>query len=376
MRRNTLALIAVAVLTALLALGLGAAGTHTSDAAQQETPAAGPTAGTSAYEYMAELSDEIGSRVAGLSSETRAGDRILQWFGELGYTPDTQEFTFTQDGQAHHSRNILAVKPGASGKQIVIGAHYDSVHVGRGAFDNATGVALMMQLADALRNEKTPYTLVFVAFGAEETGLNGSAHYVAEMSEQARADTVLMINFDSVATGDRVYCYSSKDASWPQLALRSLARSQGTFFLTSPGLNADYPYGTTGDWSDHVAFRKAGIPYLYFEATNWLLGEKDGYLNTARDREVWHSNKDTLSYIEQHYPGRLEHQLTDEFAALAAFLTSYEIPADQAAGATAADQAATPQDTAATEDASPAPVTDATREASPPAQQASPSPAP
>ena len=33
----------------------------------------------------------------------------------------------------------------------------------------------MMQLADALRDEKTPYTLVFVAFGAEEVGLKGSA---------------------------------------------------------------------------------------------------------------------------------------------------------------------------------------------------------
>ncbi len=373
MRRNTLALIAVAVLTALLALGLGAAGTHTSGAAQEETPVAGPTAGTSAYEYMAELSDEIGSRVAGLSTEKRAGDRVLQWFSDLGYAPDTQEFAFTQGEDRRHSRNIVAVKPGASGKQIVIGAHYDSVKAGRGAFDNASGVALMMQLADALRDEPTPYTLVFVAFGAEEVGLQGSAHYVAEMSAQARADTVLMINFDSVATGDRLYCYSGKDAAWPQLAFRSVARGLGTYFLTSPGLNNDYPYGTTGDWSDHVAFHKAGIPYLYFEATNWLLGDKDGYLNTVKDREVWHSKKDTLSYIEQRYPGRLEHQLAQEFTALAAFLTEFEVPAatsaspEEDAVEAGAAQEAVP---AATDAASPA-----AQPASPAAQEASPAPA-
>lgn len=215
-----------------------------------------------------------------------------------------------------------------SGKQIVIGAHYDSVRVGRGAFDNATGVALLMQLADALRDEKTPYTLVFVAFGAEETGLKGSTHFVAEMSDQARADTVLMINFDSVATGDRLYCYSSEEAPWPQLALRSMARGLGEHLLTSPGLNAQHAYGTTGDWSDHVAFRKAGIPYLYLESTNWLLGEKDGYLNTAKDREIWHSKKDTLSYIEQRYPGRLERQLGVAFTALGLFLTEYELPVE------------------------------------------------
>ena len=219
MRKTTLAIIAAVILAAVLTLGVAAVSTHTSDAAQEKVPVAGPTAGTSAYEYMAELSDELGSRVAGLSTEVHAGDRILQWFGDLGYTPDTQDFTFTEGGKTRHSRNIVAVKPGVSGKQIVIGAHYDSVATGRGAFDNASGVALMMELADALRDEKTPYTLVFVAFGAEEAGLRGSAHYVAEMSDQARADTVLMINFDSVATGDRLYCYSSKEAAWPQLAL-------------------------------------------------------------------------------------------------------------------------------------------------------------
>jgi len=351
-----------------LALGLGAVSTHTSGAAQEETPVAGPTAGTSAYEYLAELSDEIGSRVAGLSTETRAGDRILQWFGDLGYTPDTQELTFTQGKERHHSRNIVAVKPGVSGKQIVIGAHYDSAGVGRGAFDNATGVALMMELADALRDENTPYTLVFVAFGAEEAGLQGSMHYVAEMSPQARADTVLMINLDSVAAGDRLYCYSSKDTAWPQLAFRSVARGLGTYFLTSPGLNNDYPYGTTGDWSDHVAFHQAGIPYLYLEATNWLLGDKDGYLNTVKDREIWHSRKDTLSYIEQRYPGRLERQLGLEFTALAAFLTEYEVPAAGAAGAAESGPA---EATSPAAEASPT----ATDEASPVAQPASPAPA-
>jgi alkaline phosphatase isozyme conversion protein len=327
MRRTTLAVIAVAILAAVLALGIGAVSTKTSRAADEPTPVAGPTAGTDAYEYMAELSDEIGSRVAGLSSETRAGDRILQWFSDLGYTPDTQDFTFTKGGKIRHSRNIIVVKPGISSKEILIGAHYDSVGVGRGAFDNASGVALMMQLADALRDEKTPYTLIFVAFGAEEEGLKGSTFYVNQMSDEARANTALMVNFDSVATGDRVYCYSSEDAAWPQLALRSMARGLGTYFLTSPGLDKEYAYGTTGDWSDHVAFRKAGIPYLYLEATNWLLGRKDGYQNTAKDRDIWQSDKDTLSYIEQRYPGRMERQLDEEFTALAAFLTEYEIPA-------------------------------------------------
>ena len=85
-----------------------------------------------------------------------------------------------------------------------------------------------MELPDALRDEMTPYTLVFVAFGARGGRAQGSTFYVNQMSDEARASTALIINFDSVATGDRVYCYSSQEAAWPQLALRSMARGLGT----------------------------------------------------------------------------------------------------------------------------------------------------
>jgi hypothetical protein len=120
-----------------------------------------------------------------------------------------------------------------------------------------------------------------------------------------------------------VYCYSSAAQAWPQLALRSMARQMGASILTSPGLNKDYPYGTTGDWSDHDVFARNGIPYLYLEATNWLLGDKDGYINSAKYGEIWHSKKDTIAYIEQRLPGRMKTQLELEFSALAEFLTTY-----------------------------------------------------
>ena len=141
------------------------------------------------------------------------------------------------------------------------------------------------------------------------------------------ADTILDVNFDSVAAGDQLCAYSPKgEQAWPRLELQRDARGLDMVFLTNPGLNPDYPYGTTGDWSDHVYFKEGGIPDLYFEATNWMLGPKDGYINTTKDGEIWHTNKDTVSYIEARYPGRmLERQLETEFAALSVFLTEYEI---------------------------------------------------
>ena len=260
MNRRRLAALVVALLAIGLALGLPALQTQSSRAASGDVPGAAPAAATRAYEYMAELSDEIGPRAA---------ERVAQWFAQLGYEPAVQDFTFKDGGASRTSANVVATKSGNSPRQIVIGAHYDSVAAGRGAFDNASGVALMMQLADALRAEETPYTLVFVAFGAEEAGLKGSTAYFASMTAEQKSATMLMINFDSVATGDQVYCYSNAAQAWPQLTLRSLARQMGATILTSPGLNKDYPYGSTGDWSDHAVFAKNGIPYLYLEATNW-----------------------------------------------------------------------------------------------------------
>jgi alkaline phosphatase isozyme conversion protein len=321
--RKRLAALVLAIVTIALVLGLPALQTKSSRAASSEVPGAAPAAATSAYEYMAELSDEIGPRVAGTPAEARTAGRISQWFAQLGYEPALQDFAFKDGGASLNSANVIATKTGSSPQQIVIGAHYDSVKVGRGAFDNASGVALLMQLADALRAEETPYTLVFVAFGAEEAGLKGSKAYFDSMTAAQKAATVLMINFDSVATGDQVYCYSSAAEAWPQLALRSMARQMGATILTSPGLNKDYPYGTTGDWSDHAVFAKNGVPYLYLEATNWLLGDKDGYINSVKYGEIWHSQKDTISYIEQQLPGRMQAQLELEFAALAQFLTTY-----------------------------------------------------
>jgi len=314
----------VLVLLALgLAIGVTALQTKSSRAASGSVSGAAPAAATSAYEYMAELSDEIGPRVAGSPGERRAAARVSQWFSRLGYAPAVQDFSFKDGGASRASANVVATKAGSSSAQIVIGAHYDSIATGRGTFDNASGVALMMQLADALRAEETLYTLVFVAFGAEEAGLKGSKAYFGSMTAEQKAATVLMINFDSVATGDRVYCYSSAAQAWPQLALRSMARQMGATILTSPGLNKDYPYGTTGDWSDHAVFAKNGIPYLYLEATNWLLGDKDGYINSVKYGEIWHSKKDTIAYIEQRFPGRMKAQLELEFSALTEFLTTY-----------------------------------------------------
>ena len=98
MNRRRLAALVLALLALGFALGLPALQTKSSRAASGDVPGAAPAAATGAYEYMAELSDEIGPRVAGTPAERRAAERISQWFARLGYDPSVQEFSFKDSG--------------------------------------------------------------------------------------------------------------------------------------------------------------------------------------------------------------------------------------------------------------------------------------
>ena len=86
-----------------------------------------------------------------------------------------------------YSQNVIAVKEGKdTSKQIIVGAHYDSVLAGFGIDDNASGVAALLETAKYYSKNKAECNIVFVAFGAEETGCNGSAAYVKKMTEEEK----------------------------------------------------------------------------------------------------------------------------------------------------------------------------------------------
>lgn len=270
------------------------------------------TVGISAYGYLDYLANTIGTRVAGSAKEVEAGNYVKAEFEKLGYGVTVQPFGYGSSGKT--SNNIVATKIGTSPKVLIVGAHYDSVSAGKGADDNASGVAVMLESAKAVAQLNTPYTVKFIAFGAEEAGTRGSQYYVSQMSTEDKKNTVAMINLDSLAVGDFMYIYGSKGSKGfvRELGL-DIAERLELDLITNPGLNPKYPAGTTGDWSDHAAFSKAGIPIAYLEATNWNLGAMNGYTQTSDpeyDGEVWHTPNDTLAYIQSKYPGRLEQHLT------------------------------------------------------------------
>ena len=293
------------------------------------TPEPEEPVGQIAYAHMEAISEGIGARPAGTAKEAQTAQYIIMEFERLGYVSELRPFRVAVKGKIIDSANVIAVKPGASTQEIIVGAHYDSVKAGRGADDNASGVAVILEVAERLRDRQTPYTIRFILFGAEEAELQGSKYYAGQMLDDQIKNTIAMINLDSLTAGDRTYIYGDQGEKG---AIRDrameFAADHNLALQTQPGENPKYPAGTTGDWSDHAPFKAAGIPYTYLEATNWTLGNKDGYTQVStkygEGGEIWHTEYDTLEYINTTFPGRVQDRLHLFVTVLQAILTEYE----------------------------------------------------
>ncbi len=270
----------------------------------------------------------IGPRVAGDQAERQAASYIASQLAGAGYEPEIRPFTGTGwDHRKYSSANVVAVKAGASPRLIVVGAHYDSVAKGLGADDNASGVAVLLELAELLAHRPTPYTIFFVAFGAEEVGSLGSRAFVAGMTEQERAGTVAMVNLDSVIAGNFLYVYGEEGPpaaardwvlAWASARSLDLRTIHDVEFIDSQG------HG----FSDYAPFLTAGIPFIYLEATDWTLGDKDGWTQVdagyADDGVIRHTRFDTTAWLDATFPGRVDARLSLSVEVLLAFLTEYE----------------------------------------------------
>jgi alkaline phosphatase isozyme conversion protein len=288
------------------------------------------TVGQIAYAHVEAISEGIGPRAAGTEAEAKTAQYIVLEFEKLGYVSELHPFTATVKGNTINSANVIAIKRGASPLEIIVGTHYDSVSVGEGADDNASGVAVILEVARRIKDQQTPYTIRFVLFGAEEVGMQGSQYYVDQMTAEQIQNTIAMINLDSVTAGDIAYIYG--DAG-ERGAIRDwaldFAEENGLAMQTQLGENPEFPLGTTGDWSDHAPFKSIGIPYIYLESTNWTLGNKDGYTQVSteygEDGEIWHTEYDTLEYINTTFPGRMQERLNLFVVVLEAILTEFSI---------------------------------------------------
>jgi hypothetical protein len=225
--------------------------------ARGQAPPAVPFAAETARVHAAYLASEIGERPAGTLGEQQAAGWLAGQFAALGYAVRIQPFTFTRLGQPAVGMNVIATKPGLpSYGAVYVGAHYDTVGIapgvlgGPGAIDNASGVGVMLEGARVAAAAVYTPTLHFIAFGAEEDYLVGSARFVSQLSGRDRIGAVGMLNLDCVGWGDEFHLI--------------VARDEDLAFAEGLGVSPDWIGQNRWGASDHLSFTAVGIPAAFF----------------------------------------------------------------------------------------------------------------
>lgn len=169
-------------------------------------------------------SDKMKGRGTGSKQANKASEYVKKHFKKNGLQPmGTQGYyqPFTAvvrkvvvEDSLRPSRNVIGFLDNGAEKTVIIGAHYDHLGEGKqgsslaadsygmihnGADDNASGTAGLLELARYFSQNgvKEPVNFLFISFGAEELGLLGSKHYVANPTYPLEK-THWMLNMDMI----------------------------------------------------------------------------------------------------------------------------------------------------------------------------------
>ena len=224
----------------------------------------------------------MAGREAGTAGNGQARAWVLEQFRAAGLQPLGKSlelpFTFERRGNAQDQPttmqgvNLAGVCRGRGARDngaLVITAHYDHLGLRNGATyfgadDNASGVAVLVALARQCQQSPWTHDAIFVAFDAEEMGLQGARAFVKALPIPKDRTVALNINLDMVARGDKNELYVAGTSHTPALKpiLEPVAARASIKVLFGHDSG-----GGQNDWttqSDHAAFHQAGIPFIYF----------------------------------------------------------------------------------------------------------------
>jgi Zn-dependent M28 family amino/carboxypeptidase len=206
------------------------------------------------------------------------------------------------------SKNVLAKlegsDPALKDEYVVYTAHWDHFGVGEpvdgdtiynGALDNASGTAMVLEIARAFTQvtPKPKRSVLFLMVTAEEQGLLGSAYY-AEYPVYPLAKTVAVINIDGINQWGRTKDLTVIGLGASQLDdyIREAATEQGRTLRPDPESEKGYYYR-----SDHFNFAKKGVPALYTDTGIEFEGKDASYGTQKRDEYTsrdYHSPSDEV----------------------------------------------------------------------------------
>ena len=177
----------------------------------------------------------------------------------------------------HKTQNIIGFIKGATvpDSTIVLTAHYD--HLGRmgkdtyypGANDNASGIAMLLNMAKYYKDNPPKYSVLFIAFAGEEIGLVGSTYYV-ENPVMPLKKIKFLINFDISGTGDEGIQVVNGNIFKTQFDRLQKLNSE-TGLLTQVKVRGESCN------SDHCMFFEKGVPCFFIYTLGGIKAYHDIY---------------------------------------------------------------------------------------------------
>ncbi len=219
-------------------------------------------------------------------------DRAYKDASKPGFKPVPLKATASVDLKSKvaqkQSRNVVGVLPGSkrADEAVLYMAHWD--HLGKhegeqgdniynGAVDNATGVAGILEVAEAMAHQepKPERSVVFLAVTLEESGLLGSKYYVAHPTFPLdKIAGVINIDAMSVAGRAKDVTVTGFGSSELEDILKPLAAAQDRTLHGETSVQSGFYFR-----SDHFNFAKAGVPALYADGGEDL---RDGGVEAGR----------------------------------------------------------------------------------------------
>ncbi|KQN49481.1 Zn-dependent exopeptidase M28 [Serratia sp. Leaf50] len=314
-----------------------------------------PALGQIAGQQTRHIATYFPGRMAGSPAEIIAADYLNQTLNKMGYQSrlhafDAKYLYTSQDGRQNwhtvHATSVIADRAGIVPQQIVIVAHFDTYlpqsdedsdrNLGgltlQGVDDNASGVGVMLELADRMSKLPTHYSLRFVALSAQESGEQGASDYLANLNPQEKKRTLLVIHINSLIVGDQLYFSSGVNTS---AAVAKLTRDKALSIARGLRIAATTSPTGTSCCEGMKAFDGEHIPLLLVSASDWRLGKKDGLQQRAISPHFptgtsrYQGQIDNLQYLDRYLPGRIEKREKDSVRILLPLLKALANPPAQ-----------------------------------------------
>jgi len=240
-----------------------------------EAAGAQPSPGPDSVRLMEALSvlahDSMEGRAVGTTGNEQARAFLVRELEAAGVEPlgASFEHPFTWDGGERAGVNVVGRIEGPGPSLIVLSAHFDHLGIREGEIfngtdDNASGTAVVLEIARLVAATPLRSTLVIALFDAEEAGLGGARAFVSHPPLPLSGST-LNVNLDMVSRTDGVL-WAAGAHHTP--ALRPILERVAADAPVTLRLGHDRPGAPEGDdWtgaSDHGPFHDEGISFVYF----------------------------------------------------------------------------------------------------------------